>query len=62
MENVDQVKVDFAGKKAFITMKKGALTKDVVAAAFKGSRYNLSSFEAVVVPQKSYTVNVSGMT
>ena len=43
-------------------MKKGALTRDVVEAAFKGSRYGVSSFAAPAVSPKTYTINVSGMT
>ena len=62
MDNVDQVKVDFSGKNATVTMKKGSLNKDVVQAAFKGSRYGVSSFKAVVSYPKAYTVNVTGMT
>ena len=62
IENADQVKVDFDAKMAFITMKKGNLTKDAVAAAFKGSRYSVSSFETVARQPKSYTITVSGMT
>lgn len=60
---MDKVKVDFAAKTAVIAMKKGALTKDAIDAAFKGSRYSVSSFKAVApTPPKSYTITVSGMT
>jgi len=62
LENVDKVKVDFDTKKAVITMKKGALKKDVVAAAFKGSRYSLASFKQVVRHPKKYSIIISGMT
>jgi hypothetical protein len=60
---VDKVKVDFPAGTAFVWMKKGALTKDAVAAAFKGGRYSMTSFKAITVrPPRSYTINVSGMT
>ena len=62
MENVDQVDVDFSGKTATVTLKKGKLTQDTVQAALRGSKYSVSSFEEIVLAQKSYTVNVSGMT
>jgi hypothetical protein len=62
LENVSQVKVDLSAKTATVTMKKGILTRDVVAAALKGSRYTVSSFKSVVRFSKSYTINISGMT
>lgn len=63
MDNVGKVNVDFAAKMALVTMKKGTLTKDTIEAAFKGSRYSVSSFKAVPFsPPKSYTINISGMT
>ena len=63
MENVDQVKVDFAAKTATVKMKKGVLTQKTVEAAFKGSKYSVASFEAAAVaPPRTYTLNVSGMT
>jgi copper chaperone CopZ len=62
LENVDQVDVDFSGKTATVTLKKGKLTKDAVQAAFEGSRYGVSSFKEVALLSKSYLVNVSGMT
>ena len=43
-------------------MKKGSLTQEKVAAAFKDSRYSVTSFKPVVRVQKKYTLNVSGMT
>jgi copper ion binding protein len=62
LENVDQVKVEVDAKTATITMKKGTLTQDVVAAAFKGSRYSVSSFKPIVSYPRTYTLAVSGMT
>jgi hypothetical protein len=63
LDHVDQVKVDFAKKTAVVSMKKGSLSKDTVLAAFKGTRYGVSSFKAVVSsPPKEYTITVTGMT
>lgn len=62
LDNVDQVKVDFQKKKAFITMKKGTLTRADVAAVFKGGRYSVAGFESEAKHSKKYTLNISGMT
>jgi copper chaperone CopZ len=62
LENVGRVTIDNDAKTATVTMEKGTLTKDVVAAAFKGSRYSVSSFKHIVLHSRTYTLTVSGMT
>ena len=62
MDNVDQVVVDYDGKTATVIMKKGSLNKEAVEAAFKGSRYGVSSFKKIESRPKEYTLNISGMT
>lgn len=57
-----QVEVDVSKNMATITMKKGELDQKKVAAAFKDSRYTVSSFKSLTPSVILYTLNVTGMT
>lgn len=47
IDGVSKVEVDFASKKAIVTMKPGkSLSKETCDEAFQGSRYSVASFEA----------------
>ena len=63
LTNVDDVKIDFAGKTATVSMKKGNLTEDTICSALKKSGYGVTSFqEKGAKKRKKYVVAVTGMT